>query len=79
MTPQTAPYGSWKSPITTDLITQGTVGLGFPWLDGDAIYWIEARPTEAGRQVVVRWRDGAAADVNPPPFNIRTRVGSANA
>ena len=42
---------------------------------GQDIYWVEMRPSEGGRNVIVR-RDasGAATDVNPPPFNARTRV-----
>lgn len=75
MTQQIAPYGSWKSPVTSDLIVAETIGLGSLWLDGDDIYWLELRPAEAGRQVLVRrTRDGRMADVTPPPFNARTRV-----
>src|SRR5204863_10153678 len=70
-----APYGSWKSPITSDLIVQGTVGLSQPRLAGDDIYWIEMRPTERGRQVIVRRSaNGDITDINPPEFNARTRV-----
>ena len=72
---QTAPYGSWKSPITSDLIVKGSIGLGQVKIDGDDIYWIEMRPSEGGRQVIVRrTSDGRTADVNPPGFNARTRV-----
>jgi dipeptidyl aminopeptidase/acylaminoacyl peptidase len=72
---QTAPYGSWKSSITTDLVVAGTKGLGQIVLDGEDIYWIERRPTEGGRSVVVRWTPhSVAADVTPPGFNARTRV-----
>ncbi len=69
------PYGSWKSPITSDLIVSESVGLNQPAIDGEYIYWIEMRPSEAGRNVIVR-RDasGCTTDVNPPPFNSRTRV-----
>src|SRR5688572_11275366 len=73
--PRQAPYGSWKSPITADLIVQGTVGIGMLALDGEDVYWNESRPTEGGRMVIVRRTpDGATHDVNPPPFNARTRV-----
>ena len=73
--PITAPYGSWKSPITTGLIVSGAVGLGQIALDGDDVYWVEMRPSEGGRMVIVRRSpDGTAADVNPPPFSARTRV-----
>jgi dipeptidyl aminopeptidase/acylaminoacyl peptidase len=70
-----APYGSWRSPITSDLIVSGTVGLGRPMLVGEDVYWQEGRPMEGGRNVIVRRRpDGSTEDVNPAPFNARTRV-----
>jgi len=70
-----APFGSWKSPITTDLIVSDWVGLGQVTLEGDSIYWSELRPAEGGRQVIVRRAaDGHVSDVTPPPFNVRTRV-----
>ena len=73
--PLTAPYGSWKSPITSDLIVSETIGLGQIALDGDDIYWIEPRPSEAGRNVLVRMDpQGETADVTPPPYSVRTRV-----
>ncbi|HXS02386.1 MAG TPA: S9 family peptidase [Pyrinomonadaceae bacterium] len=73
--PKIAPYGSWKSPITSDLIVEGSVGLSQPLFDGDDIYWMEMRPKEAGRNVIIkRSPTGTSVDVNPPPFNARTRV-----
>src|SRR2546423_7958692 len=72
---QRAPYGSWRSPVTADAIVAGVIGLGQIQLDGDDIYWVEQRPAEKGRNVVVRRRpDGSIADVTPPEFNVRTRV-----
>ena len=69
------PYGSWKSPITSDLIVSETIGLGQIALDGEDVYWVEVRPTEGGRYVIVRRTpDGRTTDVTPPPFNARTRV-----
>ena len=72
---QVAPYGSWKSPITSDLIVQGSIGVGQVMLDGADVYWIEMRPSEGGRNAIVR-RDpsGQTFDVTPLPFNARTRV-----
>jgi dipeptidyl aminopeptidase/acylaminoacyl peptidase len=70
-----APYGSWKSPVTPDLIVAGGIGLSQVALDGEDIYWVEQRPSEGGRNVVVkRTPDGVTADVTPAPFNARTRV-----
>ena len=50
---KTARYGSWKSPITSDLIVAQTIGLSEVRLDGDHAYWLEGRPQEQGRLVVV--------------------------
>src|SRR5947207_13445634 len=73
--PKTRPYGSWKSPITSDVIVAGTIGLGEIALDGEDTYWVESRPSEGGRSVIVRRTpDGSVADVTPPGFNARTTV-----
>jgi hypothetical protein len=73
--PLPAPYGSWKSPITSDLIVLATKGLGQIVLDGEDVYWIELRPSEGGRNCVVRHvHGGAISDVTPEGFNARTRV-----
>ena len=73
--PTIAPYGSWKSPITSDLIVEGSVGLSQPTFDGDDIYWLELRPKEGGRNVIVkRNATGVCVDVTPSAFNARTRV-----
>ncbi|MFQ6012602.1 MAG: prolyl oligopeptidase family serine peptidase [Thermoplasmata archaeon] len=70
-----APYGSWKSPVTTDLIVADIIGFGDVAVDGSDIYWNELRPQEGGRNVIVRRTpDGSLADVTPPEFNARTRV-----
>ena len=50
--PTIAPYGSWKSPITPDLIVQDSVGLGPIQLDGDDIYWVEMRAPSSARNVI---------------------------
>ena len=61
--------------MTSDMVSSGVMRLGQVELDGRDIYWIEMRPSEAGRYVVVkRTPDGEMMDVNPPPFNARTRV-----
>jgi dipeptidyl aminopeptidase/acylaminoacyl peptidase len=72
---QLAPFGSWKSPITADSIVADSIGLSSIVLDGTDIYWLESRPQEAGRSVIVR-RDanGQIEDITPPEYNVRNRV-----
>lgn len=73
--PTTAPYGSWKSPISAEMTARDSVGLGAVQLDGDDVYWSESRPNEGGRNVIMRRSaDGEAHEVNPPPYSARTRV-----
>jgi dipeptidyl aminopeptidase/acylaminoacyl peptidase len=70
-----APYGSWKSPITSDLIVAQSITLSELCLDGGQVYWLEGRPQEEGRYVIVRGDpDNQTADITPPPYNVRTRV-----
>lgn len=70
-----AAYGSWKSPVTADLIVARSIALGQVAFDGADIYWTESRPTEGGRNVIVRrGSNGVAADVLPMPYNARTRA-----
>ncbi len=69
-------YGSWRSPITSDLIVAATIGLGQIIVDREDIYWTESRPQEQGRNTISRrTSDGLVFDnIAPIEFNIRTRV-----
>ena len=71
----TIPYGSWPSPIApADLATAG-LRLGPPSADGDRLHWVEGRPTEGGRSVLVRRAaDGTITDLGPPDLGVRTLV-----
>ncbi|HEY6507011.1 MAG TPA: prolyl oligopeptidase family serine peptidase, partial [Vicinamibacterales bacterium] len=69
------PYGTWPSPITAALVAAQGLRLSSVAVDGDAVYWVEGRPSEGGRNVVVRrTADGSMRDVVPAGFNARTRV-----
>src|ERR687893_381113 len=73
--PQVVPHGSWRSPISSDLIVRGVVGLKGLALDGQDVYWLESRPGEGGRNAIVRHSpDGRTEDVTPRSFSARTRV-----
>ncbi|GGF01775.1 peptidase [Aliidongia dinghuensis] len=72
---RTAPYGAWESTVTTDLVAGQTIGLSSLKADQGALYWLEARPSESGRSVLVRrGTDGKIRDLTPPPLNIASRV-----
>ena len=65
-----APYGTWKSPITPSLITGESVGLSAVAFAGPDLCWLEQRPREAGRTVLVR----NGVDVTPAGLSVRSRV-----
>jgi dipeptidyl aminopeptidase/acylaminoacyl peptidase len=73
--PATAPYGTWVSPVTAQVVSAGAVRLSAVTVDGGDVYWLEGRPDEGGRGVVVRrTADGRISDVTPPGTNVRSRV-----
>ena len=73
--PATAAYGAWTSPIDAAQIAASSHAVGDGRFVGDEVWWLEARPSEAGRYAVRRTgTDGQPADVLPVPWNARTRV-----
>ena len=78
--PKIAPYATWASAITAATVVEAGTGLDAPHIDNGDIYWLEGRPQEGGRNVVVRLTaaaaqlGAAAVDVTPPPHNVRSRV-----
>ena len=71
---QTAPYGTWHSPITPEMVTEAGIRLGETKTDGPDVYWLEGRPSEGGRNVIVRSAEPSPVDVTPEGYNVRNRV-----
>ena len=70
-----APYGAWRSPIRIEDVVGDVIQLAEPWIDGDDIFWVEGRPAEGGRRILVRAAaDGSTSELTPAPFNVRSRV-----
>ena len=73
--PETLPYGSWPTAITSELVVRAAARLGEVVVDGADVWWAEGRPSEGGRTVLVRRSpDGTTTDLLPAPWNARTRV-----
>ncbi len=67
--------GSWPSPISAETVVRQSNRLFQPQLADGQLYWLETRPGEDGRTVLVRQAaDGTTEDVVPPPFSVRSRV-----
>jgi dipeptidyl aminopeptidase/acylaminoacyl peptidase len=68
-------FGSWPSELRASAIAAGAGRLSQPQVVGDRVYWLESRPAEGGRQVVMSGRVGEGAEeVSPVAQNVRTRV-----
>ena len=69
-----APYGSWSSPITADLIVADSVRIGEAEGVGNSIIFSEMRASEKGRLTLVEFENGQLHDLIPPEYNVRTTV-----
>jgi len=71
---KSAPYGTWASKISAEMLASDTVRLGsLSSFDGATLLWTEGRPQEGGRSVLVlRHADGSTIDVLSAPFSART-------
>ncbi|KAJ7193435.1 hypothetical protein GGX14DRAFT_588692, partial [Mycena pura] len=74
--PQTAPYGTWESPLSAAMVAQLAVPVEDVLVDAvtQKIYYLEKRPEEGGRNVLVAASDGA--DVFGCQWDARTSVHS---
>ena len=69
------PYGLWPSPIDTEQVARQTAAYDAVHASGKAVYWLETRPSEGGRAVVVRWTEsGGVVDAVPAWFDVGSRV-----
>ena len=74
-----SPFGSWRSPISAAMVAAQTTSpsgtLGQMAGSGSDLYWVELRPKEGGRNVVMRYTaDGKVEDVTAPPHSARSIV-----
>ena len=75
MCPKKSPYGSWKSPITADLIVAGTKEYLELFIENESVYWVESRPEEQGRYAIVKVADSVKEkDFLPRGYSAKTKV-----
>ena len=69
-----APFGFWPSPLGAEQAAAGRVSLSELTSDGVRLYWLESRPSESGRVVLVRSAGDAVEELSPGGVSIRSRV-----
>src|SRR5579884_2878634 len=71
-----APFGTWRSPISAADLARSAITLDDLQVADGAPYWVESRPAEGGRCVIVTPAAGGSGitECTPAGFNARTRV-----
>ena len=68
-------YLKWEPIIKPEKVFSDIVGINEVRVESNHAYWLEMRPAEKGRYVIVQASDdGTQKDVIPQGFNARTRV-----
>lgn len=71
----TLAYGSWPSSISPAMVARAGMRLSAPRVQGQRTLWLEGRPAEQGRGVVVAAEpDGRLRDLVPPGYSVRSAV-----
>ncbi len=72
---QVAPYGTWTSSVSPQLVATAAPAMEQPSVDGENLYWLESRPSENGRTTIFK-RDGRGEirDILPNPLSASSRV-----
>ena len=69
------PCGTWPSPLSPEQCAAGAASLGFAGAHAGTVYWVEGRPQEKGRSVLMSWRPGGKpGEVLAPDTDVRSRV-----
>jgi dipeptidyl aminopeptidase/acylaminoacyl peptidase len=75
MKEKNTPFTQWEPAISAEEVFSDIIGFSEIQLEGKKTYWLEMRPAEKGRYVVVqRDETGKLRDITPSEFNARTRV-----
>ncbi len=72
--PTRLPFGTWPSPVSPADLATGTVVLDEVRVDDGRATWLELRPADGGRSVLVAESDDAPVDLLPPGTDVRTRA-----
>ena len=72
--PPVRPFGTWSTPVSAAMTATSGRRFGPVRTSGRSLYWLETRPDEAGRGVIMRWRDGELVELTAPSISVRSRV-----
>jgi dipeptidyl aminopeptidase/acylaminoacyl peptidase len=71
--PKQAPYGFWESPINVESVLASSTTPMYPQGSKGWLFWLEARPAQKGRQVIVaQLPDGTKRELLPEQHSARS-------
>lgn len=71
---QSAPYGTWSSPITVDQVLSAKVGMHELHTDGSDLLWLQSVPEQDSRLTLLRRREDQVSELTAFPASVRSRV-----
>ena len=74
MNSQRRPFGSWSSPLDAAQVAAAGTRISQPRRADERITWLETRPAEGSRTVLMQDHHGYRTELTPPPFSARNRV-----
>lgn len=66
--------GFWPSPLGAEVLAEQSSKVSDPQIIGDRSFWLESRPSEQGRVVLMCAMDGTITEVLPKDQSVRTRA-----
>ncbi|MEE4246718.1 MAG: S9 family peptidase [Kangiellaceae bacterium] len=67
-------YGAWPSDIAPSLLASNSVKIGHCQTFEESFYWLEFRPAEKGRGVIVKSNGAEISDVLPSDISVKSKV-----
>ena len=71
---QSQPFGTWESPVTTEMVTSAFDSIGSVQASYSRLYWMESRTADDGREVIVCRDEAGTRDLTGDPYSVRSRV-----
>ncbi len=68
------PFGSWPSPLGAAQAAASGGRLSPPFEAGGELHWLEGRPSEGGRNALVKLEGDSPVEVTPSDWNVRSAV-----
>ena len=69
------PFGTWPSAISPEIVSSAAPKISSIQSYKDQLFWVESRPQESGRNVIVSQdKDGITHDLLPEPYSHSSRV-----